>query len=445
MKIFLGIVIVFVTVIFLVGTVSESSGKITSYPAINYRLDGPPLYCIVEPVGVETKDRDNWVGSANNAVLDWNNKIASFVPESSNPEYWEMNYKVIKVTDSRTDCSIFIEFYDEIKGSKSAFGYRTVGFFDPQVETISLFLKKIPYNETLNIIIHEVGHTIGLGHYVSDNDDENKKWRTAEKMAPSIMIPVAHVNPEFQTITELDVSRVLELYGDGGFYAFSPKLIATPPTTPEPTPIPAPKGPIRPFDSVNITEQSIVISKHESAVIKITGQINEDVFLRGNYVLIVIKTPLSDFVVHKVRPLQSGYFELPLRFDGKSPQGWYEAETSYFENIDTEMNVDFYFGFEQAKFLTEPKEIIIPSWVKKDAGWWAQNKIDDIKFVNVIEYLLSNGVIDIGDPYLNVDPAQEIPSWVKNTAGWWAKDKIDDLTFVSALEYLIKIGIIKIE
>ena len=108
MKIFLGIVIVFVTVIFLVGTVSESSAKITSYPAINYRLDSPPLYCIVEPVGVETKDRDNWVGSAKNAVLDWNNKIASFVPESSNPEYWEMNYKVIKVTDSRTDCSIFI-------------------------------------------------------------------------------------------------------------------------------------------------------------------------------------------------------------------------------------------------------------------------------------------------------------------------------------------------
>ena len=225
-------------------------------------------------------------------------------------------------------------------------------------------------------------------------------------------------------------------------YVESPELIAE---TPEPTPIPAPKGPIRPFDSVNITEQSIVISKHESAVIKITGQINEDIFLQGNYVLIVIKTPLSDFVVHKVRPTQAGYFELPLRFDGKSPQGWYEAETSYFENIDTEMNVDFYFGFEQAKFLTEPKEIIIPSWVKKDAGWWAQNKIDDIKFVNVIEYLLSNGVIDIGDPYLNVDPAQEIPSWVKNTAGWWAKDKIDDLSFVSALEYLIKIGIIKIE
>jgi hypothetical protein len=34
---------------------------------------------------------------------------------------------------------------------------------------------------------------------------------------------------------------------------------------------------------------------------------------------------------------------------------------------------------------------------------------------------------------------------MKNTAGWWAKDKIDDLTFVSVIEYLIKIGIIKVD
>ena len=83
--------------------------------------------------------------------------------------------------------------------------------------------------------------------------------------------------------------------------------------------------------------------------------------------------------------------------------------------------------------------------MKRDAGWWAQNKIPDIKFMEIIEYFLSNGVIEISDPYLKVDPEQEIPSWIKNIAGWWGKDKVDDITFVNVIEYLIKIGIIKIE
>ena len=65
--------------------------------------------------------------------------------------------------------------------------------------------------------------------------------------------------------------------------------------------------------------------------------------------------------------------------------------------------------------------------MKRDAGWWAQNKIADIKFVEIIEYFLSKGVIETGDPYLNVDPEQKIPSWVKNVAGWWGKDKVDDI------------------
>jgi len=42
--------------------------------------------------------------------------------------------------------------------------------------------------------------------------------------------------------------------------------------------------------------------------------------------------------------------------------------------------------------------------------------------------------------------AQEatIPSWIKNNAGWWADGQIDDETFVSGIQYLIKVGVIKV-
>ena len=40
--------------------------------------------------------------------------------------------------------------------------------------------------------------------------------------------------------------------------------------------------------------------------------------------------------------------------------------------------------------------------------------------------------------------AQEIsiPTWIKNNAGWWANDQIPDSAFVQGIEYLIKVGII---
>ena len=37
-----------------------------------------------------------------------------------------------------------------------------------------------------------------------------------------------------------------------------------------------------------------------------------------------------------------------------------------------------------------------------------------------------------------------IPSWIKNNAGWWADDKIDDFTFAQGVGFLIKNQIIQI-
>ena len=37
-----------------------------------------------------------------------------------------------------------------------------------------------------------------------------------------------------------------------------------------------------------------------------------------------------------------------------------------------------------------------------------------------------------------------IPSWIKNNAGWWADEQIDDSSFVSGLQWLISNGIMKI-
>ena len=41
--------------------------------------------------------------------------------------------------------------------------------------------------------------------------------------------------------------------------------------------------------------------------------------------------------------------------------------------------------------------------------------------------------------------AQNVPDWVKNTAGWWATDAISENEFVNAIEFLINDGIIQVQ
>ncbi len=86
----------------------------------------------------------------------------------------------------------------------------------------------------------------------------------------------------------------------------------------------------------------------------------------------------------------------------------------------------------------------IPSWIKNNAGWWADGQIDDSSFVAGIQWLISNNVMTIPPTEQGTGSDDVIPSWIKNNAGWWADGQIDDGSFVSGLQWLISNGIMKI-
>jgi len=92
------------------------------------------------------------------------------------------------------------------------------------------------------------------------------------------------------------------------------------------------------------------------------------------------------------------------------------------------------------------QENTIPGWIKNNAGWWAEGQIDDVAFLQGIQFLIKEGILII--PLTETsEPAQsqEVPAWIKNNAGWWAEGQIDDNTFVSGIQFLIKVGIIGVE
>ena len=88
--------------------------------------------------------------------------------------------------------------------------------------------------------------------------------------------------------------------------------------------------------------------------------------------------------------------------------------------------------------------ISIPNWIKNNAGWWADNQIDDNTFVQGIEFLIKNKIIIIPQTASEENFTQQIPDWIKNNAGWWADNQIDDNTFVQGLQFLIEKGIIRV-
>ena len=86
----------------------------------------------------------------------------------------------------------------------------------------------------------------------------------------------------------------------------------------------------------------------------------------------------------------------------------------------------------------------VPSWVKNNAGWWADGNISENEFLSGIEFLIKDGIISVPPTSVSSETSDSVPSWVKNNAGWWADGTISDDEFVNGIQHLMMIGLISI-
>ena len=114
----------------------------------------------------------------------------------------------------------------------------------------------------------------------------------------------------------------------------------------------------------------------------------------------------------------------------------------------------FIFAFLLVAVLAIPASLAqdaVPLWIKNNADWWADDKIDDFTFAQGIGFLIKNKIIQIND--LPTTPDGEIaiendisiPSWIKNNAGWWANDNISDSDFLYGIKFLVETDIIQFQ
>ena len=85
----------------------------------------------------------------------------------------------------------------------------------------------------------------------------------------------------------------------------------------------------------------------------------------------------------------------------------------------------------------------VPSWIKNNAGWWANDDIDDDSFIQGIQFLIKEKILEINET-TTADKSDKIPAWVKNNAGWWAEGQITESDFLSGITHLVKTGIIPV-
>jgi hypothetical protein len=92
---------------------------------------------------------------------------------------------------------------------------------------------------------------------------------------------------------------------------------------------------------------------------------------------------------------------------------------------------------------TSGPTVVIPPWIKNNAGWWHDGKISDGDFVKGVQYLIQNGIMQIPSTQSGTG-SNVIPSWIKNNAGWWHDGSISDSDFVKGIQWLIQNGIMKV-
>jgi hypothetical protein len=459
------------------------------FPSTNFRLYNIPTYCVVIPNdAISEQQKNQWASLGESAVLAWEEKLKN--AEEINDNLWDINVKIV-TEDESENCGINIIFKDKPSLTGTIAGFFTwppgsVTIYYLQLELCGLFTcyddeTFVSDDVIYAVALHEIGHSFGLDHYVSDDVDTNSKWQTSSSTPPSIMIPTIHNNPSLQEITNVDTSKVREIYGSEGFYAFSsipipeptPEIPEPTPEIPEPTPeIPEPTPeiiqpiiPEKPFSSIRVSEKIIAVQDHQQQIIKISGSVSDDNLLRGHPVIVTIHKPDQSIQVLKTGTASSGYFETLLIFDKNALRGNYHISASYIERVDKSMDVSFeivdkittpsILADEQDSELpsipnqNEPNQIetesdeIIPNWIKNNARWWSEGNIDDETFVDGIEFLVSKNIIDV-PKHNSAQSIMVIPDWIKNNARWWSEGNIDDETFVDGIEFLVKIGIVKI-
>ena len=244
------LIILFILAWLIVGLVFAgvwSNAYADEYSSLGIRHADNPKVCIFEPDTLYTSKGDSIINAAYNSIDLWQKGLYEQMPNGN----WETPTFVIPLEDHKNKnalqfpvCNILISFeysnqdngslgYTYLDFSKSYHKYTHVVVFLNDYQTTehyeldlgTLEHKKVRTTHNLeefsmtavqNIITHEFGHAIGIGHYkITDYPiyTADKPWINASVMYYAM-------NPKADEIGKplyVDIKMAEKIYGDDGF------------------------------------------------------------------------------------------------------------------------------------------------------------------------------------------------------------------------------------
>ena len=211
-------------------------------------------------------------------------------------------------------------------------------------------------------------------------------------------------------------------------------------------------SPILPVNGCDIDWKIYFYSKFNE--IEILDQVNYDIWIVDendnkiySYAESIGKEKLfNEFgqVGHTLPVVQSGLVRYAIIVHGLGPEGQINEDFGGYAIIEVPVEDNPLLKEIDKNTLTKIN-VPIPDWIKNNAGWWADGQIDDDAFINGIQFLIKEKILQISHTeQAFVSEDNVIPDWIKNNAGWWADGQIDDDAFINGIKYLVEHGLITI-
>ena len=336
--------------------------------------------------------------------------------------------------------------------------------------------KPVDYYRLKQAISHELGHAFGLSHYITTDTAAMQRWGQGLEKPPSIMVAVQGENAKYYGITENDVRQIVSKYGNNGFggnntFGLGHDILRSnkqdlsnvvptlePSYCPKDNSLSSGFAPLLTKEEVNTGTAFLFTYSPEKLY---NGCGNSWTF---------------NFVNEKnsAQHLSNVYYDILMQQDVMRSVAKEEGKKYFFTSNGTATNyitikektgvINFWVvtfegqpdNYTEGKIsgsallllkvrpiptTTLPVQQDIPPWIKTATDLWAADQVSDSYFIQAVQYLDSQGMIDTGNK-TQESMSEHVPPWFKKSAAFWSEGLTSDNEFLQAIQFLVNKKII---